>query len=59
MELIVYDIQGREVQSLVTGHLSLGYHEVIFDGSDLSCGVYFVKLRTGTFIQTQKMLLIK
>ncbi|MBL7191406.1 right-handed parallel beta-helix repeat-containing protein, partial [bacterium] len=39
VNLIVYDVQGREVQSLVTGHLSLGYHEVVFDGSDLSSGI--------------------
>ena len=44
VSLIVYDIQGREVQSLVTGHLSLGYHEAVFDGTDLSSGMYFVRL---------------
>ncbi|MBC8205209.1 T9SS type A sorting domain-containing protein [bacterium] len=44
VSLIVYDVQGREIQSLVTGHLSLGYHEVVFDGSELSSGMYFIRL---------------
>ena len=44
VSLIVYDIQGREIQSLVTGHRSLGYHEVVFDGSELSSGMYFIRL---------------
>ncbi|MBC8204041.1 MAG: T9SS type A sorting domain-containing protein, partial [FCB group bacterium] len=44
VSLIVYDVQGREIQSLVNGHLSLGYHEVVFDGTDLASGMYFVRL---------------
>ncbi|MBL7190202.1 right-handed parallel beta-helix repeat-containing protein [bacterium] len=60
VELIVYDIQGREVQSLVTGHLSLGYHEVLFDGRDLSSGMYFVRLTVDSRQSTvKKMVLMK
>ena len=59
VSLIVYDIQGREVQLLVDGHRPMGYHEVIFDGTDLSSGMYFVRLQAGDFTQTRKMLLIK
>ena len=59
VSLIVYDVQGRAVQSLVTGHLSLGYHEVVWDAEDAASGVYFVKLQAGDFVRTQKLLLIK
>ncbi|MBC8205425.1 T9SS type A sorting domain-containing protein [bacterium] len=59
VSLIVYDVQGREVQSLVTGHLSLGYHEAVFDGSDLSSGIYIAKLETDGFSGVSKMLLLK
>ncbi|MBL7192099.1 T9SS type A sorting domain-containing protein, partial [bacterium] len=59
VSLIVYDIQGREVQSLVTGHLSLGYHEAVWNAEDFASGIYFVRLQAGDFMQTRKLLLIK
>ena len=59
LRLSVYDITGREVATLVNGHLSLGQHSVVWDADDLSSGVYFVRLETGDFTQTQKLLLIK
>ena len=59
VSLIIYDIQGREVRSLVTSHLSLGPHEVVWDAVGLTSRVYFVKLQTGDFSETQKILLMK
>jgi photosystem II stability/assembly factor-like uncharacterized protein len=59
VKLVVYDIQGREVQTLVNESLKPGTYEAAFDGSALNSGVYFYKLITGTFTETKKMLLIK
>jgi hypothetical protein len=59
VKLIVYDIQGREVQTLVNEKLGAGTYEVKFDGSMLNSGVYFYKLVTEGFTETKKMLLIK
>ena len=59
VELAVFDITGREVASLVNGHLSLGYHEVVWEAEGMGSGVYFMRLETGDFTQTQKLLLIK
>ncbi|MFZ4592485.1 MAG: T9SS type A sorting domain-containing protein, partial [Ignavibacteria bacterium] len=59
VKLVVYDIQGREVQTLVSESLKPGTYEASFDGSKLNSGVYFYKLITGTFSETKKMLLIK
>ena len=59
VKLVVYDIQGREVQSLVNSQRSAGYHQVIFDGSGLSSGIYFAHLQVGGFTQSRKLLLIK
>ena len=59
VNLTVYDITGREVQSLVNGHLSSGEHQITFDAEDLSSGVYFMMLEAGDLRQTQKLLLIK
>ena len=57
--LIVYDVQGREVQTLVNERLQPGTYEVSFDGSALHSGVYFYKLITDGFTETKKMLMIK
>lgn len=58
-DLIVYDVLGREVQSLVTGQLSLGHHELVWNAKDFTSGIYFAKLKAGDYYQTKKLLLIK
>ncbi|HEY5534276.1 MAG TPA: T9SS type A sorting domain-containing protein [Ignavibacteria bacterium] len=57
--LKVYDVMGREVQTLVNEKLQPGTYETSFDGSQFSSGVYFYKLQTGDFSETKKMLMIK
>lgn len=51
IRLNVYDITGRLVATLVDGHQNAGMHEVRFDASDLSSGLYIYQLRSdaGTF----------
>ncbi len=60
----VYDLLGREVRQLVNENMNMGTFMIDFNGSDLSSGVYFVRMtadgRTGMrFTDTKKMLLIK
>ncbi len=57
--LSVYDVTGREIQTLVNEKLNPGSYEVSFDGSKLSSGVYFYRLTAGDFSETKKMLMIK
>ena len=59
VQLKVYDVTGREVQTLVNERLQPGTYEASFDGAALNTGVYFYKLVTGNFSETKKMLLIK
>ena len=59
VELVVYDVTGRVVQSLINGHLSPGKHEAVFDGSGLASGVYFYRLTAGEFSEVKKMVLVK
>lgn len=62
VNLIVYDMQGREVARLLNNeHLSQGSYKYDFNADDfhLSSGAYFYKLSTGDFVSTKKMLLIK
>jgi hypothetical protein len=57
--LKIYNITGREVQTLVNERLQAGTYEATFDGSALNSGVYFYKLITEGFSETKKMLLLK
>ncbi len=58
-KLIVYDILGREVKTLINKQLQPGEYEVQFDGSNLPSGVYFYRLNAGEFSDSKKMFLIK
>lgn len=57
--LKIYDILGNEIIILVSGEKPAGVYEVEFDAGNLSSGVYFYTLKTETFIQTKKMILIR
>ncbi len=57
--LKVYDMLGREVESLVNEQLQPGSYELSFDGSNLSSGVYLYRLTSGSFTEMKKMMLTK
>ena len=59
VELAVYDVEWREAVQLVDGWTLAGIHQMTFDASDLSNGVYFACLTIGNFQQTRRLLLIK
>ncbi|MCB9208051.1 MAG: T9SS type A sorting domain-containing protein [Ignavibacteriales bacterium] len=59
VRLVVYDILGREVTTLVNQKQKPGTYEVIFDASKYSSGVYYYQLKVGQFIKTKKMMLLK
>lgn len=59
VSLDVYNALGELVQAVVKGQLSAGKHEVSFDGSRLSSGVYFYRLQAAGSVFTKKMLLLK
>ena len=58
-KIIVYDIIGREIRTLINKELKGGYYEISFDASNLPSGVYFYRIQSGDFIQTKKMILMK
>ena len=57
--LKVYDLLGNEVHTLVNERQSAGNYEVNFDASNLTSGIYFYRLQSGSFIQTKKLMLWK
>jgi photosystem II stability/assembly factor-like uncharacterized protein len=58
-QLTIYDALGREVKKLISDKLNSGYHEVEFNASGLTSGMYFYSLQAGDFTQTKKMILLK
>jgi len=59
VKLIIYDISGKEVRTLVNEQLQPGSYEVTFEAASLSSGVYFYKLEKGSYSKVLKMALIK
>jgi aminopeptidase N len=57
--LKLFDVLGREVETLFSGSQTIGPHFLTFDGADLPSGVYFCRLQSGSGSQLIKMSLIK
>jgi hypothetical protein len=57
--LQIFDITGRVVETLLNEKLITGEHEVVWNASGFSSGIYFVRLQSGTVVQTQKIVLVK
>jgi hypothetical protein len=59
VELSVYDMLGREVSVLVDERQDAGIHEVKFDATGLSSGVYLYRLQAGDFNSVKKLLVLR
>jgi beta-N-acetylhexosaminidase len=59
VSLKVFDALGKIIATLINEDKSAGLHQVNFNGSQLSSGVYYYQLHAGNFIQTKKLILIK
>ncbi|MBD3232679.1 MAG: T9SS type A sorting domain-containing protein [candidate division Zixibacteria bacterium] len=59
VKLTVFDILGREIQTLVDGFTGAGVHNIQFDAGEHSSGVYFYKLVAGDKVVTKRMTLLK
>lgn len=59
VKLIVSDINGKEVQTLLKSNLTPGSYEVVFNGKNMSSGVYYYTLIADNFVSSKRMVLIK
>jgi hypothetical protein len=59
VELIIFDMLGRKVKSLVSEQQNAGSYNVVFDASQLASGVYFYKLSANDYVETKKMVFLK
>lgn len=59
VQMKVYDVIGNEVVTLVNEEQSAGNYEVEFDATSLSSGIYFYQLKSGSYLETKKMIILK
>ncbi len=64
VQLTVYNVLGQRVVQLVNRKMNAGYHQVIWDGRSqaglpVASGVYFVTMEAGSYIKTQKIVMVK
>ena len=59
MKLVVFDVLGREVATLVNEVKTAGKYSVNLDASNLASGVYMYRIESGDFVNTKKMMLVK
>ncbi len=62
--IIVYDVRGRHVKTLIDGEIEPGTHEVVWDGRNekgeqVASGIYLYTLKNGRTVYTRKMLMLK
>ncbi|MBU1881728.1 T9SS type A sorting domain-containing protein, partial [bacterium] len=58
VNLTIYNVSGKQVAQLTDGWRQAGTHEVTFDASDLTSGIYFAKLSYKGKSSVQKLMLI-
>jgi hypothetical protein len=59
VSLKIYDVLGNEAAIIVDQDLTAGSYDFEFNASGLTSGVYYYTLKTGSFLQTKKMILLK
>jgi len=59
VKLIIYDVLGREVATLVNEELKPGSYEIAWDAGGYASGIYFYKVKSDNFVDTKKMVLLK
>jgi len=59
VKLVVYNLLGQEVRTLVNEMQAPGAHTIRFDGSTLASGMYLYRLQAGKFTEVRKMVMVK
>jgi CubicO group peptidase (beta-lactamase class C family) len=59
VELMLYDVLGKEIKVLVNKEQDAGDYGIEFNAGNLVSGIYFYKLKAGSFVKTKKMILLK
>ena len=54
-----FDVRGKEIAELVNGKIEEGNHEVVWDASKMSSGMYFVRMTSGDYKAVRKIIFLK
>jgi len=59
VNVVLYDILGREVKTLMNEEKKAGYYTIELNANELSSGTYFYRINAGNFVKTLKMIVLK
>ncbi|MBI5809025.1 MAG: T9SS type A sorting domain-containing protein [Ignavibacteriales bacterium] len=59
VKLVVYDILGKEVSTLVNNYMNAGQYTFEFDAKNLASGIYLYRIEADNFVKVNKMILMK
>jgi hypothetical protein len=59
VNLVVYDVVGRTVAELASGHYNAGRYKINFNAANLASGIYFYRLKVKDFVSVKKLILLK
>ena len=59
VSLKIYDVLGKEIKNIFSGHLNAGDYSFDFDAENISSGIYFYVMKTNTFCDQKKMTVLK
>lgn len=59
VRIVVYDVFGRDVNTLINNELTAGSYEIKWNASNLAAGIYYYKIYADDFVDSKKILLLK
>ena len=59
VQIVIFDLSGKQVKSLVNEFQAVGYHSTGWNAEYYPSGVYFVKMIAGEYVSTQKLMFVK
>ena len=59
VSIIIYDLVGKEIKTIVDEVMSSGMHHIEFFAGLLPSGIYFYRLQAGSFTETKKLVLLR
>ncbi|MCK4414952.1 MAG: T9SS type A sorting domain-containing protein [Candidatus Eisenbacteria sp.] len=59
VSLVIYDISGRVVARVIDAPIDAGFHEAPWEAAGLSSGIYTCRIQAGTFVETQRVVVVR
>ena len=59
VNVMVYNVLGQVVSTLVNNYMDAGYHSITWDANNMPSGMYLVRVQAGNNVETQKLMLLK